>query len=306
MKYHTLSIIAVSLLTLTASAQIPNNGFENWTTIGSYELPNGWSTLNNATATNSVFTATKGTPGSPGNSYLKLTSKTNGASITNGIAVSGRLDTIALKPISGFAYNQRPATFAGKWQHMIYGSSQGSIKVLTTKWNPSLMMRDTIAHAEQTLSGMAMSWANFNINLMYMDSVNYPDSCIIVLQSSGSNPKNNDYLWVDNLAFTGTVAIYLDTTSTVGINENKQISRSLSLFPNPAKEFIQVHYTLDQAQSVRIDVYDVAGKLYRSEKKDHQVGEVIERVNVKDLPPGNYFIKITAKDFTGTKKIIIE
>lgn len=194
-----ITIVAALGMSVAAQAQIPNPGFENWTTVGSYEIPDNWGTMNHTTATYSVYTATKATPGSPGASYLKLTSKTTGTSVTNGIAVSGKLDTVNMLPKSGFAFTQRPASFSGKWQHMIYGSSQGSVKVITTKWNSMMNMRDTIAHAEQTLGGMVMNWANFSMNLMYMDSLNYPDSCIIVLQSSGSNPTNNDYLWVDNL-----------------------------------------------------------------------------------------------------------
>jgi len=306
MKKHTLSIFATVILALTAKAQIPNAGFETWTTIGAYDIPMGWGTMNNATSTNSVYTATKGTPGSPGNSYLKLTSKTNGASVANGIAVSGKLDTITLKPKSGFAFTQRPSKFTGKWQHMIYGSSQGSVKVLTTKWNTTLNKRDTIAHSEQGLSGMAMSWANFSMNMMYVDSLQFPDSCIIVLQASGSNPTNNDYLWVDNLAFTGTVAIYVDTTSTVGIKENKQESRNLSIFPSPANEFVQISLSLSQAQALSIEVFDIAGKLYRCERNDFLAGEIKEKINVKDLPAGTYFIKVTGKTFTETKKIVIE
>ena len=73
MKKILLLIIAVVSFNFTASAQIPNNGFENWTTVGTYSNPDNWATLNSLTAPFSIYTATKGMPGSPGSSYLKLT-----------------------------------------------------------------------------------------------------------------------------------------------------------------------------------------------------------------------------------------
>jgi hypothetical protein len=301
MKKYILSCMAAAVVT-AAGAQIPNAGFENWTIVGSYQIPDGWGTMNHTTASNSVYTATKGTPGSPGASYLKLTSKTTGPTVTNGIAVSGVLDTVSLLPKSGFAFTQRPASFTGKWQHMIYGSSQGSVKVLTTRWNTMTNTRDTVAHAEQTLAGMAMSWANFSMSMTYIDSLNYPDSCIIVLQASGANPANSDYLWVDNLAFTGTVAI----VNPVGVKETPMPSGSLSLFPNPAHEFVQVSFSLNRAQATCIELYDVTGKLVYRDKKDAMDGAMKEKIEVKDLPKGTYLVKVSGTDFAETKKIVIE
>ena len=145
MKKSILSFIAATTISVTAFAQIPNSSFENWTAVGTYSVPNGWGTLNNTTTLAGVYTATKGTPGSPGNSYLKLTSKTVGTGVVNGIAVSGVLDSMTMMPKSGFAYNMRPANFTGKWQHMIYGSSQGSIKVTLTRWDTGTNMRMPVA-----------------------------------------------------------------------------------------------------------------------------------------------------------------
>ncbi len=306
MKKIIITVIAALAMSATANAQIPNAGFENWTTVGSYEIPNSWGTLNNTTATYSVYTATKATPGSPGASYLKLTSKTTGTFVSKGIAVSGKLDTVTMLPKSGVAYTQRPATFTGKWQHMIFGSSQGSVKVITTRWNTTTNMRDTVAHAEQTLAGMAMSWANFSMNLNYMDSLNYPDSCMIVLQASGATPTNNDYLWVDNLAFTGTVAVSTNTVSTVGVKEVSSTSLNLSLFPNPVNDVLQIKLSLTQPQPITFEMIDVTGKVLYVRTKDAFEGELNEKIDVRNFPKGTYLIKITGKNSFETKKIVIE
>lgn len=306
MKKIIITVIAALGMSVTAHAQIPNAGFETWTTVGSYEIPNGWGTLNHTTATYSVFTATKATPGSPGASYMKLTSKTTGTFVSKGIAVSGKLDTVTMLPKSGVAYTQRPATFTGKWQHMIFGSSQGSVKVVTTRWNTTTSMRDTVAHAEQTLAGMAMSWANFSMNLNYMDSLNYPDSCMIVLEASGANPTNNDYLWVDNLAFTGTVAVSTNTVSTVGVKEVQGTVSNLSLFPNPVNEVLQIKLSVSQAQSIIIEMLDVSGRVLYTKTRVVASGELNENVDVRSYPKGTYLIKINGENVSETKKIVID
>jgi len=297
MKKYILSLIAAVGAT-AAIAQIPNAGFETWTTVGSYEVPDSWGCMNHTTATYSVYTATKAAPGNPGSAYLKLTSRTTGTTVTNGIAVSGRLDTITLRPKSGFAFTQRPASLTGKWQHMIYGNSQGAVKVLTTRWNASTNSRDTVAHAEQTLSGMAMSWANFNINLTYKDPVNSPDSCIIVLQASGANPANNDYLWVDNLAFTGT--------APTGVGEIQDAPVNLSLYPNPANESVQVRFSLREAQPVTIDITDLNGRILHTEKKDATAGEIKTTIDVKHFAKGTYLLNISGAAISQTKKFLID
>jgi hypothetical protein len=291
MKRITLILTLFAAIAINTNAQIPNNGFENWTTIGSYKNPDGWGTMNNTTTLASIYTATQATPGNPGSYYLKLTSKTVSTVVVNGIAVSGKLDSITQKPKSGFAYNQRPLSFTGSWQHMIYGSSQGSVFAVLTKWNSASSKRDTIAVANQTLSGMAMSWANFSINFVYQ-SGNYPDSCLIVLKASGSAPTANDYLWVDNLAFSGSVA---------AVPENANQNLSLEIYPNPAKDFINVNFERKNNDDVFLNVYSTSGSLVLSEKllQGHQ------QLNVRDLKRGIYIVEIKSNDWSETQKVMI-
>lgn len=292
----TIKILFFALISSSAFAQIPNNGFESWTNMGAYENPDSWGTMNNTTALASVYTATKATPGSPGSFYMKLTSKTVGPGVVNGIAVSGVLDSTTMMPKSGFAYTGQPVSFTGKWQHMIYGSSQGGITVVLTKWNTTMGMRDTIAIANQTLSGMAMSWANFTIPFTYM-STDIPDSCIIFLRASGAVPTNNDYLWVDNLGFTGSVA---------GIEDNNLSFTSVSVFPNPSVTNINVSFELKESNEVELSLVDLTGKLIFTKNLGSVIGIQNETISCENIAKGTYFIKLTTVNGTLAKKVIIE
>jgi hypothetical protein len=86
-------ILFLFFLSATLFSQIPNNSFENWTTVGSYSMPDQWDNLNPSTTGAGIYTCTKGTPGNPGTGYLKLTSKTiSGMGVVPGIVTLSRWD----------------------------------------------------------------------------------------------------------------------------------------------------------------------------------------------------------------------
>ncbi len=290
MKKNNFLLLTFSFCVLTATAQIPNFSFENWTNKGSYEIPTQWGTLNNTTASDNVFTVTKASPGSPGSFYMKITSKTIGATVVGGIAVCGELDSINKKAKSGFAYSAQPASFTGKWQHMIFGTSQGSVKAILTKWNVALNKRDTIAIASKTLTGMAMSWANFTVNFVYFNS-DTPDSCIIELRSSGNAPTDQDYLWVDNLGFTG-VATGIDVLNT----DNDAIE----VYPNPTTSVVNIR-SKNSGRVENVILFDILGN------KLLELSEIPENgIDISKFTKGNYFVQIKSNTSLTIKKISLQ
>lgn len=293
MKKITLMTLVLSILITITDAQIPNNGFENWTNMGTYSNPDLWSCLNDTTALANIFTCEIGTPGNPGNYYLKLTSKTvAGFGVVPGVAVSGIINPTTMQPESGFAYNLRSANFTGKWQHMIFGTSQGFIDIQLTRWDVPSQARVLVASKHYNLTGMSMSWNTFSIPLTYIDG-NYPDSCIITLSASGSTPANDDYLWVDDLAFTGSVP--------VGISELNSNS-SIIIYPNPAMDVVTLEINKASYEDMELTIYTSAGKLVKSELLKHQQ----HQLNVADLSNGIYTITIQTKHWKKNQQLIIQ
>jgi hypothetical protein len=277
MKRST-ALFALIATAVASFAQIPNAGFEAWTNMGGYNTPDGWDNLNAATSLASVYTCTKGTPGNPGASYIKVTSKTvAGVGVAPGIAVSGVLDQTTFQPVSGFAYDQRPQSLTGNWQYMAYGNDQGHIAIYLTKWNTGTNQRETVASAVHALAGMAMSWAPFTISLTYA-STEAPDSALIVLSASGATPVNNSYLWVDNLAFAGTVT---------GIHEAGQLVSNVQVFPNPATDVLAV----SGARWTNAKVLDLQGRSMLNVQLN------AGKLDVSTLPAGLYVLRLT--DATG-------
>jgi hypothetical protein len=211
--------------------------------------------------------------------------------VVPGIAVCGIMNTSTFQPISGFPFTLRPQQLTGSWQHMIYGSDQGYIDIQLTRWNGT--NRVVVASAHKVLAGMAMSWATFSIPLSYVDS-GTPDSCLMVMSASGANPTASDYLWVDNLAFTGSVT---------GLNE-KMDNSEVTIYPNPASGFLSIGLSGLTNNHAVINIYDIQGK--------HIQSEVIEKVSsqsviqISDLEKGNYMLSVITNKGVITKKFIKE
>jgi hypothetical protein len=293
MKTLLFTFFGMSLLNFTF-AQIPNAGFESWTSTGPYENPDSWTTLNSNTAPLGVFTAEKGTPGSPGSSYLKLTSKTVGTAVVNGMATCGQINLTTGQMTPGFACTAQPVSFTGKWQHMIYGSSQGSLSAILTRWDPTTNTRITVAVANKVLTGMAMSWANFTIPFVYTD-FNAPDSCFIILNASGNTPTDQDYLWVDNLAFTGSVA-GLSTLTNDGP----------SIYPNPSSDYVKISRDVNTDGVYQIQLVNIQGTVVKQLKGQTSNGKMNEQLDLKMLPKGTYILQLEQGEERISHPIIIQ
>jgi len=296
MKKSIFTIVAATFLSVSAYAQIPNNSFENWTSAGSYSNPDSWDNLNSMTTGAAIYTCTKGTGGATGggSAYLKLISKTvTGMGVMPGVAVSGMIDMTTFKPQSGFPFTQQPVKLTGSWQYMASGSDAGFISVYLTKWNSAMMMRDTVAKVKQNLSGMAMSWATFNINLTYLSSV-APDSAIIILSASGNTPVNGSYLYVDNLSFSGTVT---------GVKNIENVISNISIYPNPSTDNISIDLNIQKKSAVKFQLVDLAGKLIKEVNVGEVQGKYNATINTNGIAKGTYFLRVNANDAVEVKKI---
>jgi hypothetical protein len=296
MKFVYPLVCALWLFTLPVKCQISNNSFENWTSMGNYEIPDQWGTLNELTSSSGVYTATKGTPGNPGNSYLQVTSRSTAFGVVPGIVVSGLLDTATMQPKSGFAFSQRPQELTGNWQYMSFSGSPGAITVTLTRWDSANAQRETVASAVQTLPGMVMSWSYFSISLVYFTG-NLPDTCMIILEASGPAPSDNDYLWVDNLNFSGTV---------IGMGDSYGTLPSVMVYPNPATSSTQLEIFTTENEVVNISVRDVNGRQVQEVVTEQtQIGRNVICVSIAGLRGGSYIIVVESESEAWYAKLVI-
>ncbi|MFA5541910.1 MAG: T9SS type A sorting domain-containing protein [Bacteroidales bacterium] len=77
---------------------------------------------------------------------------------------------------------------------------------------------------------------------------------------------------------------------------------SLKVYPNPARDFINVDIEADRFSSSEIELFDIQGRLVKKSKLNAQIGN---RIDVSNLNPGayNYRVVINGKGISG--KVII-
>ena len=97
------------------------------------------------------------------------------------------------------------------------------------------------------------------------------------------------------------VCVSTDSTTylSMGIHENSNINDLITIFPNPAKDFIYINIPIGVKVS-EIEIRNIQGSLLKS----HPVSNRQNKVSVGDFPKGVYFISIiTDKDYI-VKKLV--
>ncbi len=112
-------------------------------------------------------------------------------------------------------------------------------------------------------------------------------------------------------AFThGRSAWFIDLTGLVGVKlVTEFVPTGFILnqnYPNPFNASTMIKYTLSQDVQVRLKVFNVSGQLVSVLVDEYQsIGIKSVNFDVKDLPSGVYYYKLTAGDFTDVKKMIL-
>ncbi|MFN3821856.1 MAG: T9SS type A sorting domain-containing protein, partial [bacterium] len=77
-------------------------------------------------------------------------------------------------------------------------------------------------------------------------------------------------------------------------------------YPNPFNAFTTFNYTLPQPTSVKVRIYDIAGKEVKTILNTYQTpGRYKALVGMGDQPAGVYFLKLEAENFTATLKLVL-
>ncbi len=92
-------------------------------------------------------------------------------------------------------------------------------------------------------------------------------------------------------------------TYLIGLDENAIPEINLNLYPNPAKDVLNIKCKEFAGKQLDIKVYDLSGKTIRFIRLKKFNGSL--KLKLADYPPGNYFISFERKDETHIRKIQI-
>ena len=130
----------------------------------------------------------------------------------------------------------------------------------------------------------------------------------VVLASGFLNPANNSNgagfgLWVALPAGGNLIPLPLVTT---GLNENNTIAQ-LNLFPNPAKDNLNVSIDLKEKSDVVISIFNTTGSLVaRTTYNDLMTGNNLLAISTADLSSGLYEVMIQSNESVKTTSLVIE
>ena len=89
------------------------------------------------------------------------------------------------------------------------------------------------------------------------------------------------------------------------ISKMNSLSGQVRIYPNPASDVLYVALEMEQQEEVRIELYSVANSLiYREDIRSSEVKEA--HIDVHDLTPGTYLLRITSDEVPHTFKVIVE
>jgi len=114
---------------------------------------------------------------------------------------------------------------------------------------------------------------------------------------SGDKTENN---WDSTLTTSDYWIVKL--SPDVGINEDKKETNSLSIYPNPATNELAVSCGLQVVKD--LEIYDVLGEIVFSQRPTASSQKL--SVNVSDLSPGIYFVKVKTEQGISMAKFVKE
>ncbi len=290
------TIFTLCIMTLFGAlhlhAQVPNGSFENWT---GYYVDN-WPSTNALVIFGNPQTLYKSSDAHKG-SYacevhtLKIKAKPGGFFVPD---YSGSLfvgDQTQTKSVPGFPFTEKPTQFRFWYKTNGRNNDSANVLVALTKWNNTNNQRDTLAYAYTYLLDSVGTYTEKIMNLNIYDSTRTPDTAVIYISAATIYAtKEGSRLLIDDLSFAG---------GTLGLNSMEDAS-TLNLFPNPSPSGVISLQMKNGKEIESLRVLNIQGmeikRLY------HPKPEYIDL----QLPPGIFFIEVTAHESIMLKKLIVQ
>lgn len=290
MKKCITVLSVLIILTITTNAQIPNSGFENWTTFGSYEEPAEWYT-GNSSSSGSFYPVTKSSdhyPVSVGNYSIKLENQIpliNGSSY--GFATTNYASCSPSFPITG-----HPTSLCGYYK--CFPLNNDTVQIGLMLFQNGIW----VAGANLTCTNTVSDWTSFNIPISSYSSADSAYLSIAAFYNDTTcgfpyGPFGNSVLYVDNLSFNNLI-----TSVSEGTSRNFEFN----LYPNPASDFVTLNTDFTNNEDLTLNFYNVVGSLIKSEIIKHNT----RQINIAELCDGIYLVLIKSKDLIGTQRLIIQ
>ncbi|MCE3295105.1 MAG: hypothetical protein K0R65_819 [Crocinitomicaceae bacterium] len=272
MKKTLLIISAAFFVSLGANSQVTNVGFENWTSAGAYDEPDGWATYNFLADFGLPALVSKDASAHSGNFSAKI--ETAEVDVFGSVDTLGGLLMLGTVDVMGVPYTARPTAMEFYYKYSTPGADFGQVIVLLTKWDDQNSTQASIGGGIMEINA-ATNFTLGTVDIEY-DSPEAPDSIQIFFSSSMADaPIPGTVLNVDDISFV------TQSTAVASLASQKPM-----VYPNPAKDFMYVKTA--GMKITEIEITDLSGRLVEKVA----LSGANTQISTSQLNNGNYFYEL--------------
>jgi hypothetical protein len=124
--------------------------------------------------------------------------------------------------------------------------------------------------------------------------------------TAGVGTHTITYTFTDSTGCSGSVSQQVTVISTVGIFDLYDFSSAISIFPNPAKENVNIEFEIPGKADVLVELKDILGKTIYSSKENGVNTKYKHTINTSSFEKGVYFVTVYISGKPHTKRLVIE
>ncbi len=271
-------VIAFVFISMSAKAQVPNSGFENWTIDGNNDNnPDGWFTTNS----DPDVSVTPYSPAYAGSHSMKVATFDPGFMFMPGTAEAE------------FAMSQRPNFLNVCFKANIVWADKVYILF-------GLYQGDSIVASPDSCS-FVIDTSNSNFKcvsfpVLYQSAL-IPDSAYIMVMAGSLSSQNGTYIIVDEMNFSMVAGVEEASTSSFV---------SAYCFPNPAKDNTSIFILNNKDSQLKLEIFDMKGALvYQEELKLFPSAKAEISIPTTALTSGQYIYRLRGASTNINSKLVI-
>lgn len=310
MRRLTFTFLLFAAGAVVANAQLTNGDLETWTSAQWSTPPAGSGTTYNEPGSGTTRTthflrsinAVNDLPApltvplscwrsdtAHGGSYsARIKSQTFGPYFIPGFLGTGDIDIAAQTLYLGRQYTAQPDTFQAWYLYAPVSTDSAKFEVIFTEYDALNQVSNIVGYGSKAiLTGTTgTTWQKVKFGITWSVGAN-PDTVKIIAAASGgydladflnSTGQPGSQLWVDDMM------LY---SGNLGFSEEDYISNKVSIYPNPASDFINIA-TTDLPTDLKLFVYDMNGKMVMAKVMNSNNYQL----EISELPNGVYGVVI--------------
>ncbi|QQS29274.1 MAG: T9SS type A sorting domain-containing protein [Sphingobacteriales bacterium] len=144
-----------------------------------------------------------------------------------------------------------------------------------------------------------------------LDGINFTE--IYRTEGAGTTTVTSSYQFLDQNAPSG-ISYYrvtqvdfdgqFSSTEIIALTRNRIAFGIGGVAPVPTSDFAQLTINADENKTLTVELYDVTGRMVSTQQADVNDGVNTVTMDVRSLPAGMYFVKVSDGNFSATERIV--